>query len=188
MRKQVKGVRGGGMPHLGQCMLLARRLVERGVRLVSVWAGGQAFDGHKGHYNSLVKGLCPPTDQALSALIEDLAERGMLEDTLVACLAEFGRTPKLGQVTSSAGATPDGRDHWPHCFTILFAGGGTKRGYVHGASDRLAAYPTDKPVTPQDVAATIYTALGVDPRHRIRDRFSRPTTLADGEVISDLLT
>ncbi len=188
LRREISGVQGGGMPHLGQCMLLARRLIERGVRLVSVWAGRQAFDGHKGHYQSLVKGLCPPTDQALAALVEDLSERGLLEDTLVACLAEFGRTPKLGQITSSAGATPDGRDHWPHCFSILFAGGGMKAGYVHGSSDRFAAYPASAPVTPEDVAATIYTALGIDPRHRIRDRFSRPQTLADGEAIRPLFS
>ena len=186
LRRSVSGVRGGGLPHLGQCLLLARRLVERGVRLVSVWAGGQAFDGHKQHYQSLTNGLCPPVDRGLSALIADLRERGMLQDTLVACLAEFGRTPKLGQITSSAGATPDGRDHWPHCFTVLFAGGGMKAGYVHGRSDRLAAYPVTDPVTPQDVAATIYTALGVDPRQRILDRFQRPQTLAEGEPVTAL--
>ncbi|MBQ17373.1 MAG: hypothetical protein CMJ65_09640 [Planctomycetaceae bacterium] len=186
MRRSVAGVRGGGLPHLGQCLLLARRLVERGVRLVSVWAGGQAFDGHKQHYKSLTDGLCPPVDRGLSALIGDLEDRGMLQDTLVACLSEFGRTPKLGQVTSSAGATSDGRDHWPHCFTALFAGGGIKAGYVHGRSDRLAAYPVADRVTPQDVAATIYTALGVDPRQRIHDQFQRPQTLAEGEPIAAL--
>ncbi len=186
LRRSVAGVRGGGLPHLGQCLLLARRLVERGVRLVSVWAGGQAFDGHKQHYQSLTNGLCPPVDRGLAARIADLEERGMLQDTLVACLAEFGRTPKLGQITSSAGATPDGRDHWPHCFTVLFAGGGMKAGYVHGKSDRLAAYPVTDPVTPSDVAATIYTALGVDPRQRILDRFQRPQTLAEGEPVTAL--
>ncbi len=186
LAKHVAGVRGKGLPHLGQSMLLARRLVEAGVRLVTIWAGGQAFDGHRDHFHSLTNGLCPPTDQALSALIEDLAERGMLEETLVVTMGEFGRTPKLGQITSSAGATPDGRDHWPHCYTILFAGGGLKAGHVFGKSDRLASYPEENPVSPQDVAATIYTALGVNPHTRIYDHFNRPHTLADGRPIREL--
>ena len=183
---RVPGVRGGGLPHLGQSMLLARRLVEAGVRLVTIWAGGQAFDGHRDHFSSLTNGLCPATDQALSALIEDLAQRGMLDETLVVAMGEFGRTPRLGQLTSSAGATPNGRDHWPHCYTVLFAGGGMKAGHIFGASDRLAAYPEDRPVGPQDIAATIYTAMGVDPHTRIYDHLNRPHTLASGTAISEL--
>jgi hypothetical protein len=179
-------VRGGGLQHLGQCLLLARRLVEAGVRLVSVWAGGQAFDGHRDHFNSLVKGLCPPTDQAVSALIEDLADRRLLDATLFVAMGEFGRTPKVGQITSSAGATPDGRDHWPNCYTVFLAGGGMKAGYVLGASDRFAAYPTEKPLRPEDIAATIYTALGIEPRTQIYDRLNRPHPICRGEPIRDV--
>ncbi|MDA0834622.1 MAG: DUF1501 domain-containing protein [Planctomycetota bacterium] len=184
--KPVSGVRGNGMPHLGQCMLLARRLVEAGVRLVSVWAGGQAFDGHREHFSSLTNGLCPPTDRALSALIEDLAERGLLDETLVVALAEFGRTPKLGQVTSTAGANADGRDHWPQAYTIFLAGAGVKPGYVFGATDQHAAYPIENAVSPEDIAATIYTLMGVDPHMRIYDPLNRPHSVADGQPIGDL--
>ena len=187
LREPVEGVRGGGLPHLGQSMLLARRLVEAGVRLVTIWAGGQAFDGHRNHFESLTRSLCPPTDRAFSALIEDLDQRGLLDETLVVALAEFGRTPKLGQVTSSAGATPDGRDHWPHVYTILLAGAGIKPGTVFGASDRDGAYPTENAVAPEDVAATLYTILGIDPRTRLRDHLNRPHTLASGQLITEIV-
>lgn len=187
LRKTVEGARGDGLPHLGQSMLLARRLVEAGVRLVSVWAGSQAFDGHRDHFDSLSRGLCPPTDRALSALIEDLDERGLLDETLVVALAEFGRTPKLGQVTSSAGAAPEGRDHWPHAYTILMAGGGVKAGTVFGATDRDGAYPTAGAVRPEDVAATIYTLMGIDPRTRLVDSQNRPHTLASGDLIREIV-
>lgn len=186
--QKIEGVRGGGLPHLGQCMLMARRLVEAGVRLVTIWAGNQAFDGHREHFKSLTNGLCPPTDQAFSALIEDLYDRGMLDETLVVALSEFGRTPKLGQITSSAGATPDGRDHWPNCFTIFLAGGGMQPGVVYGSSDRFGAYPQSNPVTPQDIAATIYTAMGLDPRERIEDHLNRPYTLSEGTAIQSLFS
>lgn len=186
--KPVSGVRGNGLPHLGQSLLLARRLVEAGVRLVSVWAGGQAYDGHENHFPSLKNGLCPPTDLAISALIEDLAERGLLEETLFVALAEFGRTPKLGQVTSTAGAKADGRDHWPHVYTAFFAGAGVQPGVVYGASDPLGSLPALNPVTPEDIAATIYTLMGIDPHTRILDHLNRPHTLADGTPIAGIMT
>ncbi len=187
--KRAGGARsGGGLPHLGQSMLLARRLVEAGVRLVAIWVGGQAFDTHRNHFPTLTKSLCPHTDQSFSALLEDLSERGLLDETLVVALSEFGRTPKLGQITSSAGATPDGRDHWPHCYTAFLAGAGIKAGQVYGASDGLGGYPVENPVTPQDVAATIYTAMGIDPHTRIYDSYHRPHTLADGTPIAAIMT
>lgn len=157
------------------------------MRLVSVWAGGQAFDGHTQHFHSLKEGLCPPTDQAVSALIEDLAERGLLDETLFVAVSEFGRTPKLGQITSTAGAGADGRDHWPNAFTAFFAGAGVKRGYIHGATDRLGGFPTMDPVSPEDIAATIYTLLGVNPKARIYDRFHRPHPLTEGQAVENLL-
>lgn len=188
LRKTVANFRGNGMPHLGQSFLLARRLIEAGVRLVSVWAGGQAFDGHTQHFNALKEALCPPTDQSVSALLEDLSERGLLEETLFVAVSEFGRTPKMGQITSTAGAGADGRDHWPNAFTAFFAGAGVKPGMIHGSTDRLGAYPTSDLVTPEDIAATIYTLLGVNPRGRIYDRFNRPHHLTDGYAIENLFS
>jgi uncharacterized protein (DUF1501 family) len=117
----------------------------------------------------------PPADQAFSALIEDLAERGELESTLVVTIAEFGRTPRInGNV---------GRDHWPDCFSIVLAGGGVRGGTVYGASDRLGAYPADNPVTPGDLAATIFMRFGLDPETEVRDITGRPYRLAEGELL-----
>lgn len=179
----------GGLPHLGQCMLLARRLIERGVRLVTVCTGrrfDQSWDTHRQHFPLLKRSLVPYADRAFSALLEDLQQRGLLEETLVVAMGEFGRTPRLGQITSGAGADRAGRDHWPHCYTVMLAGGPVKRGLVYGSSDSIGAYPANKPVTPEDVTATIYRALGVPPETRIHDQLGRPHTLAPGEPIMDL--
>ncbi|MBI4607296.1 MAG: DUF1501 domain-containing protein [Planctomycetes bacterium] len=179
----------GGVPHLGQSMLLARRLIEAGVRLVTVCAGRrycQAWDTHRQHFPLMRRSLLPMTDRAFSALLEDLHQRGLLEETLVVAMGEFGRTPRVGQITSDAGADKGGRDHWPHCYTVLFAGGGIAGGAVHGASDRYAAYPARDPVAPEDIAATIYAALGVDPSTVIRDPLDRPHELATGRVIEPI--
>ncbi|MFQ5734550.1 MAG: DUF1501 domain-containing protein, partial [Planctomycetaceae bacterium] len=179
----------GGLPHRGQCMLLARRLIEAGVRLVTVCTGrrfDQSWDTHRKHFPLLKRSLLPYADRAFSALLEDLARRGLLDETLVVAMGEFGRTPKLGQITSGAGADAAGRDHWPHCYTVLMAGGGIRPGTVYGASDAHAAYPKSNPVTPEDVAATIYHALGLSPKHRIYDQLNRPSELALGEPILDL--
>lgn len=186
----VKAVRQfGGLPHLGQCMLMARRLIERGVRLVTVCTGhrfDQSWDTHRRHFPLLTQSLLPHTNQAFSALLEDLHTRGLLDDTLVVAMGEFGRTPRLGQITSLAGADASGRDHWPHCYTVLLAGGGMRPGFVYGASDRIGAYPARDPVRPEDIAATIYTALGIHPRQRILDSLEQPHTIADGNPILDL--
>ncbi len=181
----------GGVPHLGQCMLLARRLIESGVRLVTVCGGRrlcQAWDTHRLHFPLLKQSLLPLTDQGFSALLEDLAQRGMLQDTLVVAMGEFGRTPRVGQVTSAAGVDAGGRDHWPHCYTVLFAGGGVTGGATYGASDKHAAYPARDPVTPEDIAATIYYALGIDPAIEIRDQLDRPLPLALGKPITELFS
>ncbi|MGL4551580.1 MAG: DUF1501 domain-containing protein, partial [Gemmataceae bacterium] len=125
--RSVEARKFGGLPHLGQSMLLARRLIEAGVRLVTLFTGrriDQAWDTHRDHFPLLKRSLCPPFDRAASALMEDLADRGLLDETLVVIVGEFGRTPKLGQVTSGAGATANGRDHWPACYTALLAGAG----------------------------------------------------------------
>jgi hypothetical protein len=184
--RSVEARKFGGLPHLGQSLLLARRLIEAGVRLVTVVSGrriDQAWDTHRQHFPLLKRSLLPYADRALSALMADLSDRGLLEETLVVVMGEFGRTPRLGQITSDAGAESNGRDHWPHCYSVMLAGGGIRGGAVYGASDEFAAYPKSDPVTPEDVAATIYSALGLDPRLRIPDHLGRPHDLALGEPI-----
>jgi hypothetical protein len=169
-----------GRNSFGQGLLLARRLVEAEVRLVTVnWARDDAFwDTHKDNFKDLKTKLLPPFDLGFSALLEDLDCRGLLEETLVVCLGEFGRTPKInGQA---------GRDHWAACNSVVLAGAGVRPAMVHGASDRTAAYPTTRPISPDDLAATIYHLLGVDPRTEIRDRLSRPLTLTNGRVLHEL--
>jgi len=184
--RSIEARKFGGLPHLGQCFLLARRLIEAGVRLVTVMTGrriDQAWDTHRDHHGLMRRSLCPPFDRALSALLTDLHERGLLDETLVVVMGEFGRTPKLGFVTSGAGATKDGRDHWPYCYTVLFAGGGVPGGTVVGSSDATAAYPKELPVSPEDVAATVYRRLGIDPDTELRDGLDRPYTLSTGTPI-----
>jgi hypothetical protein len=180
----------GGLPHLGQCLLLSRRLIEAGVRLVTLMTGrkiDQAWDTHRDHFPLLKKSLLPPFDRAFSALLTDFVERDLLKDTLLVVMGEFGRTPKLGYVTSSAGAAKNGRDHWPSCYTIFLAGGGIPPGAIHGSSDRTAAVPKEYPVTPEDIAATIYAALGIDPTTEIHDPLGKPYELAPGRPIERLL-
>jgi hypothetical protein len=189
--RSIEARKFGGLPHIGQCFLLARRLVEAGVRLVTLMTGrriDQAWDTHRDHFGLMRKALCPPFDTALSALMTDLADRKLLDSTLVVVMGEFGRTPKVGQITSNAGANKkDGRDHWPYCYTVLFAGGGVPGGAVIGSSDKTAAFPREHPVTPEDVAATIYQLLGLEPAAEIRDGQDRPYTLASGTPIKGLV-
>ena len=180
----------GGLSSLGQSMLLARRLVEAGVRLVTVITGRrlcQAWDTHRQHFPLLKRSLLPFYDQAFSALLEDLAVRGLLEDTLVVAMGEFGRTPKLGYITSGAGADREGRDHWPYCYTVFLGGAGIPAGAIIGASDRQAGYPSRDPVTPHDVAATIYAAMGIPADTHIRDNLDRPHALVSGQAIRGLV-
>jgi hypothetical protein len=187
--RSVEARKFGGLPHLGQCLLLARRLIEAGVRLVTVCTGrriDQTWDGHRQHFDLLRRSILPYFDRAFSALLEDMSERGLLSETLVVAMGEFGRTPRLGQITSGAGATPAGRDHWPHCYTVLIGGAGIRGGSVYGSSDAFAAYPASQPVTPEDIAATAYYALGIDPAMRIEDSLGRPHTLAIGQPITNL--
>jgi uncharacterized protein (DUF1501 family) len=169
-----------GMTRFGQCCLLARRLVERGVRFVTLNTFITVFneitwDIHGSKPFTSIAGMkeivAPMYDQGYSALIEDLAERGMLDTTMVACLAEFGRTPKV----NPAG----GRDHWPQCWTVNFAGGGVKGGRVVGKSDDIGAYPTERPVAPKEIVATIYKALGLDLDTHLPGPQGRPFPLVD---------
>jgi hypothetical protein len=169
-----------GMTRFGQSCLLARRLVEAGVRFVTINTFITVFDEitwdiHGSKPFTSIAGMkdivAPMYDQGYSALIEDLSQRGMLDDTLVCNLAEFGRTPKV----NPAG----GRDHWPQCWTVYFAGGGVKGGRVVGKSDDIGAYPVERPVTPSEVVATIYHSLGLDIHTHLPGPNSRPFPLVD---------
>ncbi|WP_152054147.1 DUF1501 domain-containing protein [Tautonia marina] len=180
----------GGLPHLGQCALLSRRLIEAGVRTVTLCTGArydQTWDTHRQHFPLLKQSILPMFDRAFSALIEDLHDRQLLDETLVVAMGEFGRTPRVGQITSDAGADANGRDHWPHCYTALFAGGGLPAGAIFGASDSFAAYPALDPVTPQDITATIYELMGIPHDTILHDPLDRPHLLTDGRPIRALL-
>jgi hypothetical protein len=170
---------GYGRTKHGQSLLLARRLVEAGVRFVAVYDrkinGAESWDTHGGNFSLLKDSLLPPADLGLAALIEDLATRGLLDSTLVIALGEFGRTPRVN------GAA--GRDHWPFCYNAVLAGGGARGGIVYGSSDSIGAYPDSNPVTPADVAATLFWRFGLDPAAEIRDRTNRPYHLADGQPL-----
>lgn len=184
-----------GMNIHGQSVLQARRLVEAGVPIVTVFWPNDGitnvsvyWDTHNRNFLDLKTRLCPVTDLAFSALLDDLEQRGMLDDTLIVWTGEMGRTPRVGQaVVGGAGAGRDGRDHWGKVFTSVLAGGGIRGGVVHGSSDRYAAEPATNPTPPMDLTATIYHCLGVDPRLEIRDRLGRPLTLCEGQVIEAIL-
>jgi Protein of unknown function (DUF1501) len=172
-----------GRTKFGQSLLLARRLVEAGVRFVAAYdheVNGQLanWDAHADVFPRLSNDLLPPADRAYSTLIEDLESRGLLDSTLVVAMGEFGRTPKIN--------TSAGRDHWPYCFSAVLAGGGIRGGVVHGASDALGAYPDRDGVTPGDLAATICWRFGLDPSTEIIDPAGRPYRLADGQPIRSL--
>ena len=164
----------------GQSVLMARRLVEAGVRFVTVYfsRGITGWDTHNDNFSTLKDKLLPPTDLALSALIDDLQDRGLLDETLVYWTGDFGRTPKINDKA--------GRDHWPQCYTVLMAGGGVRGGAIYGASDPSGAYPKDHPVRPDDITATVFHSLGLDPETEIRDQLNRPMPIAAGEAITPL--
>jgi hypothetical protein len=168
----------------GQSVLLARRLVEAGVPFVCVhWIGrrvgaGLSWDTHTDNFGQLKNVLLPAFDACYSALLNDLGERGLLDETLVVVNAEMGRTPKVGDPRNGGKGAP-GRDHWVHCQTALFAGGGVRGGQVYGSSDRVAGHPADQPVGPEHLAATMYQALGVYDDLVVRDREGRPVSLLE---------
>ncbi len=184
-----------GMNLHGQAVLQARRLVEAGVPLVTVFWQNDGitnvsvyWDTHNRNFIDLKTRLCPVTDRAFSALLEDLEQRGMLDETLVVWTGEMGRTPRVGQsVPGGAGAGRDGRDHWASVFTTVLAGGGIRGGVVHGSSDRYAAHPAANPTAPADLAATIYHCLGIDPHCEVRDRLGKPSVLCEGAPIRAVL-
>ncbi len=167
-----------GLTSIGQCSLLARRLVESGCRFIGIDHG--SWDTHVDNFTAHEKALVPPTDQAFSALVTDLDDRGMLDETLVVMMGEMGRTPKINKDA--------GRDHWSQCQTVIFAGGGTKRGVVIGASDKTASYPTTQPYGIQDLLRTICHLMGVDADKTYHTPLGRPVPIVNGgNVIEELL-
>jgi hypothetical protein len=166
----------------GQSHLLARRLVEAGVRFVTTVNGPSiVWDTHQDNFNKLRRRLVPPMEQAFAALLDDLRQRGLLDTTLVVWMGDFGRTPLIN--------ADAGRDHWPQCYSMVLAGCGIRGGQVVGESDATGSYPRTRPVTPADIHATVFTALGYDP-HTIsyQSPEGRPLPLSDGEPIRELLS
>src|SRR5262249_42360977 len=180
-----------GRTTYGQSCLLARRLVEAGITFINVYfasnIGGQSNSGgwdthgfnNKPMYPVLKNYLLPITDQVLPTFLDDLDTRGLLDETLVVWMGEFGRSPRINNLA--------GPDHGPRCYTALLAGGGVRRGFVYGASDRSGAYPASDPVRPDDLAATMYSLLGIDPHTEVADSLNRPLTIAQGNPILGLL-
>ena len=183
-----------GRTTFGQGALLCRRLIEAGTRFVQLnWpsvANGNAetdsWDTHASNFGPLKNVHCPKLDRSLSALIEDLDQRGLFKDTLLIAIGEFGRSPKLGVSTSGNVNAPDGRDHWPYCYTAVAAGAGVKRGVMYGKSDAHASSPADKPVHPVDLVATIYYSLGIDPSMEVLNDLKQPRMLVEGKPVLDL--
>jgi hypothetical protein len=183
----------------GQACLLARRLVEAGVPMVTVmWSHtnrGQdrdpsqtdlyGWDTHNDIFDALKDHLLPRFDQGFAALLQDLQQRGLLEQTLVVCMGEFGRAPRVALEPRFAGSSP-GRKHWAQVYSIVMAGAGVARGGVVGASDRIGAYPVSNPVSPPDIAATMFAALGVDPAGHYTDSTDRPFPITTGQPITAL--
>jgi len=181
-----------GRTTYGQSLILARRLVEAGTKFVTVYfssnIGGQSTTGggwdthgfnNTRMYPIIEKYHLPITDQTLPTFLEDLDERGLLKDTLVVWMGEFGRTPKINENAS--------RDHWPDCYTVLLAGGGVKRGFIYGASDKNGAYPAENPVRPDDLAATMFYLLGIDPHTHVYGVGNRPVLIAEGNPVMDVI-
>jgi hypothetical protein len=170
-----------GRTSYGQSVLMARRLVEAGVRFVTVFysPGINGWDTHSDNFKDLRDKLLPDTDRTVPTLIEDLDSRGLLDETLVVWTGEMGRSPKINKSA--------GREHWPQCYTILMAGGGMKRGFIYGASDSTAAYPKDHPCTPDDISATMFYCMGIDPATELRNHLDQPVPVSRGMPIMPLL-
>ena len=183
-----------GKNTFGQSCLLGRRLVEAGTRFVEInWpkvanSDNHSWDVHVGLSGRMKNQAAPMLDSGVSALIEDLDERGLLKETLVVVVGEFGRSPRRGVSTSGNGNSDDGRDHWPYCYTALVAGAGVKRGYVHGKSDKTASAPVDAPVHPGELLATIYHSVGIKPDTIVYNHLNQPRELVKAEAVSGILS
>jgi len=185
MDREPAAIRDQYGRHLfGQSLLLARRLVQVGVPIVQANMGiVQTWDTHDNNFVKLRDRLLPPLDRGVSALLDDLAAQGLLNETLVVMVGEFGRTPKI---SLTAGATIPGRDHWPQVYTAFFAGAGVRGGQVIGRSDDIAAFPVTRSYAPDDIGTTIFESLGLAPTTEFRDKLGRPLQLATGHVIEPL--
>jgi len=181
-----------GRNTFGQSLLLARRLVEAGTRVVEViWpkvanSDNHSWDHHVGLDKRMKDQSAPMLDQGLSAFLADMDDRGLLEDTLVVAVGEFGRSPQKGVSTSGNGNSSDGRDHWPYCFTALMAGAGSRRGFVYGKSDATASAPLEDPVHPVLSLATIYHACGIDPETIVYNHLNQPRELVKAQAVTGL--
>lgn len=181
-----------GRNTFGQSCLLARRLVEAGTRVVEViWpkvanSDNHSWDHHVGLTNRMKSQSGPMLDQGLSALFTDLDERGLLDDTLVVAIGEFGRSPEKGVSTSGNSNSADGRDHWPYCYTAVLGGAGIKRGYVHGKSDKTGSAPLEDPVHPTEILATVYHAMGIDPATIVYNHLNQPRELVKAAAATGL--
>jgi uncharacterized protein (DUF1501 family) len=175
-----------GMTLFGQSALAARRLVEAGSRFVTViWdeygLAGSGWDTHWDHYPRMRNELLPGFDMGFAGLLRDLDSRGMLDDTLVLCLSEHGRTPKMQNVKGG------GRDHWSQCYSAVMAGGGVARGRIVGKSDTIGGTVAERPISPKEILATTYHLLGIDPETTIRDRTNRPMPLVQAAAMPEVL-
>ena len=181
-----------GRTTFGQSLLLARRLVEAGTRVVEVvWpkvanSDNHSWDHHAGLPDRMKKQSGPMLDTGLSAFLSDLDERGMLEDTLVLCVGEFGRSPNRGVSTSGNSNTADGRDHWPYCYTCVMAGAGVKRGVVYGKSDKTASSQLENPVHPIELLASIYHSFGIHPETIVYNHLNQPRELVKAQAVTSL--
>jgi len=182
-----------GKNTFGQSLLLARRLIEAGTRVVEVnWpkvanSDNHSWDVHAGLSTRMKNQSAPMLDSGLSALIADLDDRGLLKETLVIAVGEFGRSPQRGVSTSGNENQDDGRDHWPYCYTAVMAGAGVKRGYVHGKSDKTGSAPLENPVHPTDLLATVYHSVGIPPETIVFNHLNQPRELVKGNVIGGII-
>jgi len=181
-----------GRNTFGQSCLLARRLIEAGTRVVEViWpkvanSDNHSWDHHSDLTNRMKNQSGPMLDKGLSAFIADMDERGLLKDTLVVAIGEFGRSPQKGISTSGNVNSADGRDHWPYCYTSIVAGAGIKRGYVHGKSDKTGSSPSEDPVHPTELLATMYHAFGIDPETIVYNHLKQPRELVKAKAVTKL--
>jgi|TARA_B100000530_G_scaffold167008_1_gene105230 hypothetical protein len=193
LNKETNAVRDRyGRNTFGQCCLLARRLVEAGTRVVEVvWpkvanSDNHSWDVHTGLTSRMKNQSAPMLDGGVSALIEDMDQRGMLEDTLVVAIGEFGRSPQRGVSTSGNSNSDDGRDHWPYCYTALMAGAGIKRGSVYGESDKTGSAPLRDPVHPIELLATMYHSIGINPQSIVFNHLNQPRELVKADPVTAL--
>jgi hypothetical protein len=183
-----------GRNTFGQSCLLARRLIEAGTRVVEViWPKVANSDNHSwDHHSDLTKRMRdqsgPMLDRGLASFIADMDEHGLLKDTLVVAIGEFGRSPQKGVSTSGNVNSADGRDHWPYCYTSIVAGAGIKRGYVHGKSDKTGSSPAEEPVHPMELLATLYHSFGIDPDTIVYNHLKQPRELVKAKAVTKLFS